>query len=399
MKKKTLRDIDINNKKILMRVDFNVPLDKDSGKISDDTRIQKAVPSIKYILNNRGSLILMSHLGRPHGKVVENLRMGKIGDCLSKLLDKPVKVLDDCIGESVRPAVAAMQPGDVILLENLRFHEAEKSKDEQEKKAFIDELFSVGDVYVNDAFGTSHRNHASMIGHKGTMDSAVGFLVEKELEVLSELLENPEHPMAAVLGGAKVSDKIGVIENLLQICDKIIIGGGMMFTFRKVLGRKIGDSICEEDKLDIAKSLLKKAQNRGVEFLLGSDVVIAQEISGNAETKVVMNDIPDGWRGVDIGPETTQEYINALNDCKLVFWNGPMGIFEIEPFSKGTRDIAEALAEINGIVVIGGGDSAAAVKKFNVANKMYHISTGGGATLEYIEGKELPGVANIMDAE
>jgi 3-phosphoglycerate kinase len=397
MPKKTLKDVNVKGKKVLMRVDFNVPLDKETGEITDATRIRKAIPSIKYVVNNGGSVILMSHLGRPKGKVDDNVRMAKVGEKLSELIDIPVTVTDDCIGDNAKKAAADMKPGDIVLLENVRFHPGETSKDEDEKQAFANELFSVGDLYVNDAFGTSHRAHASMTGHQGKMDSAVGFLVEKELEVLEELLKDPKRPMAAVLGGAKVSDKIGVIENLINLADKIIIGGGMMFTFRKVLGREIGSSLFEEDKCDIAKSLIKKAKDKGVEFLLGSDILAAKEVKPDSETKIVANDIPEGWIGVDIGPETTSEYIKALNDCKLVFWNGPMGVFEMEPFSQGTKAIAEALAEINGIAVIGGGDSASAVKKFNVADKMYHISTGGGATLEFLEGKELPGISIIAD--
>jgi len=399
-KKKTLKDVDVAGKKVQMRVDFNVPLDKETGEITDDTRIRKAVPSIRYILTNGGSVILMSHLGRPKGRVVETLRMGKVGKRLAELLERDVTVLDDCVGPAVKDAVSRMKPGDVILLENVRFHKEEKSKDEKERKAFADELFSLGaDLYVNDAFGTSHRDHASMTGHVGKMEAVIGFLVERELDVLSEVLDDPRRPMAAVLGGAKVSDKIGVIESLLNLADKIIIGGGMMFTFRKVLGRDIGDSLFEEDKCEVAKALLKKAKDRGVQFLLGSDVLAAREVKAGAETRVFAGDIPDGWIGVDIGPETIREYVDALADCKLVFWNGPMGVFEIDAFSRGTRAVAEALAEIDGIAVIGGGDSASAVKKFNVAEKMYHISTGGGATLEYIEGKELPGIACIPDRE
>lgn len=398
--KKTLRDIDVKNRKIQMRVDFNVPLDKKTGEITDDTRIEKAIPSIRYIINNGGAVILMSHLGRPDGQPSEGLRMKKVAARLSELMDRDVISLRDCIGEEAVSAVSSMKSGDVILLENVRFHKGEKSKDADEKKAFADSLFSIGgEIYVNDAFGTSHRDHASMTGHKGKMDSAVGFLVEKELEVLTELLEKPRHPMAAVLGGAKVGDKIGVIKNLMNFADKIIIGGGMMFTFRKVLGREIGNSLFEEDKCDTAKELLKKAKDKGVQFLLGSDIVGAKAVEADAETRVFDNDVPDEWIGVDIGPETIKEYVKALNDCKLVFWNGPMGVFEIESFSKGTKAIAEALAEIDGISVIGGGDSASAVKKFNVADKMYYISTGGGATLEFIEGKELPGIQCIADRD
>ncbi len=399
MRKKTLKDVDVQAKKVLMRVDFNVPLDKETGEITDTTRIQRAIPSIRYIINNGGSVILMSHLGRPKGKADDNLRMGKVGAKLSELMDHPVTTLDDCIGESVAAAADAMKPGDIILLENLRFHAAEKSKDEAELREFSDKLFSIGDLYVNDAFGTSHRAHASMVGHKGKMESAVGFLVEKELEVLNKIMADPVRPMAAILGGAKVSDKIGVIDNLINIADKIIIGGGMMFTFRKVLGREIGNSLFEEDKQDVAKKLLKKAKDRGVEFLLGSDIVVTKEIKPDAETEIVENDIPEGWMGVDIGPNTVEEYKKALSDCKLIFWNGPMGIFEMEPFSKGTRGIAVALSEMDAITVIGGGDSASAVKKFNLADKMHHISTGGGAILEFVEGKELPGITAIMDAE
>jgi len=398
--KKTLKDIDVKNKKIQMRVDFNVPLDGETGDITDDTRIKKAVPSIRYVVNNGGAVILMSHLGRPKGEARDNLRMGKVGAKLSALMNLEITVLDDCIGDTVVDTVSRMKPGDIILLENVRFYKAEKSKDENEKKEFAEKLFSIGaDIYVNDAFGTSHRDHVSMTGHKGKMDSVVGFLVEKELEVLTDLLENPRHPMAAVLGGAKVSDKIGVIENLINFADKIIIGGGMMFTFRKVLGREIGNSMFEEDKCDIAKNLLKKAKDKGVEFLVGSDIVGARAVRADTEVQVFDNDIPDEWIGVDIGPDTVNEYVEALSGCKLVFWNGPMGVFEIEPFSKGTKAIAEALAEIDGISVIGGGDSASAVKKFNVAEKMYHISTGGGATLEFIEGRDLPGITCIADRD
>ncbi len=405
--KKTIKDIDLKNKKVIMRVDFNVPL-KD-GKITDDTRIKAALPTIQYILNQEGaSLILMSHLGRPKGQVKPELSLSPTAVRLSELLGIEVKMLNDCIGDEVVNACAQMNTGEVILLENLRFHEDEDTKDDEKRSAFAKKLSELADVYVNDAFGTAHREHASTATIAKYKDIAVsGFLMEKEIEYFGKLITNPDKPLTAILGGAKVSDKIGVITNLLKIADSIIIGGGMAYTFYKAMNKNIGNSLFTQDDLPVSEKILKEAEEKGVELVLPIDNVITDQNVGNmfsdpslidkANVKTVGDDIPDGWAGVDIGPETIKKINSILKKSKTVLWNGPMGVFEIEKFATGTIEVAKTLAEIDATTVIGGGDSVAAVNKYNLANKMSHVSTGGGASLEYVEGKILPGVAALND--
>ena len=400
--KKTLKDIDLTNKKVIMRVDFNVPLKE--GKITDDTRIRAAVPSIKYILDQSGtSLILMSHLGRPKGQIKPEYSLKPAAERLSELLGKPVKMLNDSIGDEVKSACASMQAGDVIMLENLRFHEEEDTKDDEKRKGFAQKLAELADIYVNDAFGTAHREHASTATIARFKDVAVsGFLLEKEIEYFEKLLHNPDKPLVAILGGAKVSDKIGVITNLLKIADTIVIGGGMAYTFYRALNKNIGNSLFTEEDLPVSKQILEDAKAKGVELILPVDNIITDgkvadmfadsSLVDKANVKEVSDDIPEGWSGVDIGPKTIDKIKGVLDKAKTVLWNGPMGIFEFEKFAKGTLEIAKKLAEIDAITVVGGGDSVAAVNKFNLADKISHVSTGGGASLEYMEGKILPGV-------
>ncbi len=388
MAKRTLKDIDVKGKRVLMRVDFNVPLE--SGKVSDDTRITAALPSIKHVLSGGGSLVLMSHLGRPKGKVVEDMRMAPVAKRLGELLGKPVKTVKDCIGPEAEAAAKALKPGEVLLLENLRFHPEEEAGDD----AFARKLASLGETYVNDAFGTAHRAHASVAGVTKYLPAAAGFLMEKEVKYLGDALADPERPFVAILGGAKVSDKVTVIENLLNKVDSLLVGGAMTYTFMKAQGLGVGASLVEEDRVAMAKDILAKA---GGKLLLPVDHVVAKEIDAASEKKTVGNSIPDGWKGVDIGPETIKAYRDRIAVAKTVVWNGPMGIFEVEPFAAGTRAVAEAVAGSGGVTIIGGGDSAAAVEKFNLADKMTHVSTGGGASLEFLEGRTLPGVAAIPE--
>jgi len=391
MGKLFIEDLDVRGKKVLMRVDFNVPLDK-SNNVANDARIRAALPSIKYVLDKGGALILMSHLGRPKGKPEDSLRMDPVARRLSELLGKDVKKLDDCIGADVKKAVEKMKPGDVILLENLRFHKEEQKGDE----GFAAEIAGLGDLYVNDAFGTAHRADASVYAVARKFDAACGYLLKKEIDYFEKLLKNPERPFVAILGGAKVSDKIPVIENLIKITDRILIGGGMGYTFLKAKGEEVGSSKLEAGMVDTAKDLLKKAQSAGVEMVLPVDHVVADRFEETASRKTV-RDIPAGWMALDIGPETIKLFTGKLSDSKTVFWNGPMGVFEMRPFANGTNAIASVLAGLDGTTVIGGGDSVSAVEKAGVADKMSHISTGGGASLEFMEGKELPGVAAIKD--
>jgi len=393
MAKMTIRDIDLAGKKVLMRVDFNVPLDGD-GNITDDTRIRAALPTIRYVLEQGACLVLMSHLGRPKGEVKPELCLAPAAARLGELLGEPVKQLDDCVGPGIEAAVAEMKPGDVVLLENLRFHPEEKKNDAE----FAKRLAALGDVYVNDAFGTAHRAHASTAGVTAHLQPAVaGFLLEKEIDYFTAALEKPEHPFVAVMGGVKVSDKIGVIENLLDKIDCLIIGGAMTYTFLKAMGGKVGKSKLEEDKVDTARRILELAKEKNVELLLPTDHLIADEFSETANTQIVEGDIPDGWMALDIGPESTRAFVEKLKDAKLVVWNGPMGVFEMEPFAGGTRAVAQALADSAATSIIGGGDSVAAVKQAGLSDKMSHISTGGGASLEFLEGKTLPGVAALTD--
>lgn len=395
LNKKTVEDLKVEGKRVLVRCDFNVPMD-DSGKITDDTRIVSALPTINYLIENGGKVILMSHLGRPKGEADPKYSLEPVANRLSELLNKAVIFAKDdkVISEDVKEIVNNMNNGDVVLLENTRFRNEEKKNDE----AFAKELASLGDLFVNDAFGTSHRSHASNVGVSSFLPSAVGFLVKKEIEVMGKALENPERPFVAILGGAKVSDKIGVIENLLEKVDTILIGGGMAYTFLKAKGYGIGTSLLEEDKLDLAGDLLKKADEKDVRILLPVDVVVAKEFKNDTEFKTVKIDsIPDDMMGLDIGTGTVKLFSQVIKDAKTVVWNGPMGVFEMENFKIGTEAIAKAMAETKAITIIGGGDSASAVEKAGFKDKMTHISTGGGASLEFLEGKELPGIAAISE--
>jgi phosphoglycerate kinase len=393
MSKMTVKDIDIKNKKVIMRVDFNVPLDKEL-KITDDRRIREAVPTIKYALGQGAKkVILMSHLGRPDGKVVENLRLNPVAARLTQLLGEAVKKLDDCVGENIKSEIAAAKER-VILLENLRFHAEEEKND----AGFAKQLAALAEVFVNDAFGTAHRAHASTEGITHCLPSVAGFLLEKEIKYLGGVLEKPAKPFVVILGGAKVSDKIAVIDNLLPKADAIIIGGGMAYTFLKVQGIAIGASKLEADKLDIARKILENAKDKKVKIVLPVDHIITQKIDQTDNIRTVGIDIPEGWIAVDIGPESVKLFQDTLKTARTVVWNGPLGIFETEAFSKGTKDIADFIGNLKGVVsVIGGGDTAAAIAKFNLEDKMTHISTGGGASLEYLEGKALPGIAALMD--
>ena len=394
MNKKTIKDIDIRGKKLLMRVDFNVPLD-DNLRITDDTRIKAVLPTIRYALERNAKLILISHLGRPKGKVVENLRLKPAASRLSELLGKEVKMANDCVGSEVKQAVDNLIEGEVLLLENTRFHKEEEDNDPN----FAKELASLGEVYVSDAFGSVHRAHASTEGVARHLPAVAGFLLEKEIKFLGKVVKNPDKPFALILGGAKVSDKIGVIENLLNQVDAILIGGGMAYTFLKAQGKNIGASKLEEDKLDLAKEILSKAASSGVKILLPSDNIAADGFSASAQHKLVGEEIPDGWMGLDVGPKTTQEFIAALREAKTVVWNGPLGVCEWEPFSQASKKVAEYLATSAATTIIGGGDTAAAVAKFGLSEKMSHVSTGGGASLEFLEGKTLPGIAVLNDKE
>ncbi len=389
MNKKTLADIDVSGKRALVRVDFNVPLQE--GIVGDDRRIRSALPTIEYLLKHNAAVILMSHLGRPKGQMVEALKMNPVAERLSELLDHPVKKLDDCVGQEVEAAVKAMQPGDVILLENTRFHPEEKKND----PAFAAQLAALGEVYVNDAFGSAHRAHASTEGVTHFLrPAAAGFLMAKELDYLGQALANPAPPFLAILGGAKVSDKIGVIKNLLPKVDGLLIGGGMANTFFAAQGYNTGDSLVEQDALETAKSLLAEA---GDKLVLPVDLVLANKFAADAEIRVVsVDEIPNGWMALDIGPASIAHFSNRLAAAKTVIWNGPMGVFEFPRFAEGTFAVAQALAELSdATTIIGGGDSAAAVELSGLAEKMSHISTGGGASLEFLEGKTLPGVAAL----
>ncbi|MBT2657383.1 phosphoglycerate kinase [Bacillus sp. ISL-18] len=393
MNKKTLKDIDVKGKRVFCRVDFNVPMQ--DGKITDETRIRAALPTIQYLMEQGAKVILASHFGRPKGQVVEEMRLTPVGVRLSELLGKEVKKADEAYGDSVKAMIDTMSEGDVLLLENVRFYPGEEKNDPELAKAFAE----LADVYVNDAFGAAHRAHASTEGIAHNLPAVSGFLMEKELDVLGKALSNPERPFTAIIGGAKVKDKIGVIENLLELVDNLIIGGGLAYTFVKAQGHEVGKSLLEADKLDLANSFIEKAKQKGVNFLMPVDVVVADDFSADANKKVVsIEEIPADWEALDIGPKTREIYSDVIKNSKLVIWNGPMGVFEIDAFAGGTKAVAEALAESEGTYsVIGGGDSAAAVEKFNLADKMSHISTGGGASLEFMEGKALPGVVALND--
>ena len=398
MKKLGLNDIEVKGRRVLMRVDFNVPLDG-GGNITDDKRIRAALPSIRNVLERGGSLVLMSHLGRPKGTPDPKLSLAPCAERLSKLLGTPVRQLPDCVGPDVEAACAALNPGEVVLLENLRFHSEEKKGNAD----FAAKLAGLADVYVNDAFGTCHRAHASMVAVPGAMGrGAAGFLLLKEIEFLSRALSAPEHPYVAVLGGAKVSDKISVIEKFMDSVDAIIIGGAMAYAFLKAAGKNVGNSKLEKsdttDPVAIAGELLAEAQARTIPLLLPDDHLVVSEFKPDAATQVVKDEIPDGLIGVDIGPDTVRRYTERLADAKMVVWNGPMGVFEMDAFAEGTRELARRLADSDAVTIVGGGDTAAAVEKFGVADRMTHVSTGGGATLEFLEGKMLPGIDALTDA-
>ncbi len=391
--KKTVEDVNVTGKRVLVRCDFNVPLD-DKKNITDENRIIGALPTIRYLIEQKAKVILCSHLGRPKGEFNNKYSLEPVADRLSQLLNKKVFMAKDVIGESAKSAVSAMQEGDIVLLENVRFHKEE----EENNPDFAKKLSSLADIFINDAFGTAHRAHASTAGVANYLPAAAGYLIQKEIDIMGKVLSNPERPFVAILGGAKVSDKIGVIENLLEKVDALIIGGGMAYTFLKAKGYKIGDSICEDDKIELAKELMKKAEEREVELLLPVGSIIANEFKADAESMYVPSDaMPDGWMGMDIGHITVEKFAKPIKKAKTIIWNGPMGVFEFPKFAEGTKEVAELVANANATTIIGGGDSAAAVEQLGYADKMTHISTGGGASLEFLEGKNLPGIAALED--
>ena len=396
MNKVLVSDIDVSGKKVLVRCDFNVPLDENKN-ITDETRIDAALPTINYLLANGAKVILCSHLGRPKGEFNMDFSMAPVAKSLAMKLGIDVKLAKDVTGESAKYLAENIKEGEVVLLENVRFDPREEENDESLSKEFA----SLADIYVNDAFGTAHRAHSSTAGVAEFLPSACGFLIEKELENLGDALNNPVRPFVAILGGKKVSDKIGVIDSLLEKVDTLLIGGGMAYTFYKAEGYSVGNSICEEDKLDLARELVEKAKAKGVKLLLPIDNVVGKEFAADTESMVVdYNAIPDDWEGFDIGPKTVEMYCNALQNAKTVLWNGPIGVFEFDQFAKGTNAIAECLANLTDCkTIIGGGDSAAAITKIGLADRMTHISTGGGASLEFIEGKALPGIECIPNKD
>ena len=393
MNKKSIRDVDLKGKRVFCRVDFNVPMKE--GKITDETRIRAALPTIQYLVEQGAKVILASHLGRPKGQVVEEMRLTPVAVRLGELLGKDVKKADEAFGPAVQEMVAAMNEGDVLVLENVRFYAGEEKNDAELAKEFA----ALADIFVNDAFGAAHRAHASTAGIADYLPAVSGFLMEKELEVLGKALSNPDRPFTAIIGGAKVKDKIGVIRHLLDKVDNLIIGGGLAYTFVKASGHEIGKSLCEDDKIELAKEFIQLAKEKGVNFYMPVDCVVADDFSETANRQVVdIDSIPADWEGLDIGPKTSAIYADVIKNSKLVVWNGPMGVFEMAPFAEGTKAVGQALADAEGTYsVIGGGDSAAAVEKFGMADKMSHISTGGGASLEFMEGKELPGVVCLND--
>ncbi len=393
MNKRTVRDIDVKGKKVLVRCDFNVPQDE-NGNITDKRRIVSSLPTIKYLLENGAKVILCSHLGRPKGEVKKEFSLKPVAEELSKELGMEVKLADDIIGESAKSLSSNLKEGEAMLLENVRFDAREEKNDPE----FAKELASLAEVYVNDAFGTSHRAHASTAGVADYLPAVSGFLIEKEIDFMGNALENPERPFVAILGGKKVSDKIGVINSLLEKVDTLMIGGAMAYTFFKAQGYGVGNSICELDKLDLALELMDKAKKNGVKLMLPVDTKLGKEFDKDTESKTVKyNEIPDGWEGYDIGEETIKLYKEEIKKAKTIVWNGPLGLFEFDQFAIGTNEIAKTLAEVDAITIIGGGDSAAAIEKAGLADKMTHISTGGGASLEFLEGKKLPGIECLQD--
>ena len=395
LNKKSVEDIDVAGKKVLVRCDFNVPFDAE-GNISDPKRINEALKTIKYLIDHKAKVILCSHLGRPKGEFNMKYSLAPVAAYLSKALGQEVKMAKDVIGESAKGIAASLQEGEVELIENVRFHKEEEKND----PAFAKELASMADIYVNDAFGTAHRAHASTAGVAAYLPAVCGFLIQKEITIMGGALANPKRPFVAILGGAKVSDKIGVINNLLEKVDTLIIGGGMAYTFMNAMGYSVGTSICEADKVDMAKDMMAKAKEKGVKFLIPIDNVVADKYAADAAFQTVDSDkIPDGWMGLDIGPKTAELFSDAIKGAGTVVWNGPMGVSEWENFANGTIAVAKAVAESGAISIIGGGDSAAAVEKLGFADKMTHISTGGGASLEFLEGLELPGIACLNEKE
>jgi len=391
--KKTVSDLPVRGKRVFVRVDFNVPLDEER-RITDDRRITESLRTIAFLRKQGARVILASHLGRPGGKVKDELRMDPVATRLSELLGASVRKLDDCVGPAVERAVAEMRDGDVALLENLRFHPEEEANDPE----FARRLAALADLYVNDAFGTAHRAHASTVGIAAHLPAVAGFLMEKELTYLSRALEDPTRPFVAILGGKKVSDKIAVIRNLLGKADALLVGGAMTYTFLRAQGRSVGASLLEADKLDLARSLMAEAAARKVAFHLPGDVVVADRFAEDAAARTVdVTAIPDGWMGMDIGPKTAEAFRRVILDAGTIMWNGPMGVFEFPPFAEGTRAVAQAMVDSTAVTIIGGGDSAAAVEQFGLADRLTHISTGGGASLEFMEGRELPGVAVLAD--
>jgi len=394
MAKLFIEDLNVKGKRVLIRVDFNVPLD-DKQNVTDDTRIRASLPTIKYVIENGGKAILMSHLGRPKGEVVETMRLKPAGNALANLLGESVKILSECTGKEVQDTVMAMCKGDILLLENLRFHKEETKNDLD----FAKQLASLGEIYINDAFGTAHRAHASTAGVTQFFDQAAcGYLLKKEIDYLGKAVQSPERPYIAIIGGAKISGKIDVINNLLAKVDTLLIGGGMTYTFYRAMGYEIGTSIVEPDRVQMAKDILKTVKEKNIDLVLPSDIIITDDIKSDAVTKTVKSDeIPADKMGADIGDESIELFKEKIASAKMVVWNGPVGVFELEPFAKGTNEIAKALANSNAVSIVGGGDSVAAINKFNLADKITHISTGGGASLEFLEGKKLPGIEALTE--
>jgi len=394
MLKKTVEDIEVNGKRVLLRADFNVPLNINTGAISDDSRIRASLPTIKYLVDHKAKVILCSHLGRPGGKVVESLRIAPIAQRLSQLMGLPVSKASDCIGRKVESKVRTLKEGDILILENLRFHPEEEANDAN----FARKLARLADIYANDAFGTAHRAHASTVGVAKYLPAVAGFLMKKELEVMEKLLHNPERPLACLIGGAKVSDKIELLQNMLRKVDMLLVGGGMAATFLKTQGYEVGHSLIEDDKLGLAKKLLQETKEWGVPFLLPIDAVVVEEIRAGAPTRVVpTTNIPSGSHIVDIGPQSIELFCSELRKCRTITWNGPMGIYEIPQFAQGTRSIASFLSTLNATTIIGGGSSAEVVQEMGLTDKLTHVSTGGGASLRFLEGVTLPGVKVLLD--